>query len=202
MAVVGNNVIVYRDGVAIAGTRSNEVGAIADMIETASPVSGDWKTRRKGRKDWSLNVGYLVISEAGVADLLTIGTEYTLLFKGENDPGVTGKALLQECRFSANLGTLMVGSFSFVGNGPIQVVKTANQRTVRDIVGEDNPENEKLIAMAVSSGTTYDMVQDFDFALIDGESKVLALKMPNNPLMLLADYETILDAIITDYNLL
>lgn len=119
MAVVGNNVIVYREGVAIAGTRSNEVGSIAEMLDTASPVSGDWKTRRKGRKDWSLNVGYLVVSEAGVADLLTIGTEYTLLFKGDNDPGVTGKALLQECRVTGNLGTLMVGSFSFVGNGAL-----------------------------------------------------------------------------------
>lgn len=119
MAVVGNNIIVYRGGVAIAGTRSNEVGASADMIETASPTSGEWRSYRAGRKEWSVSVGYLVGSEAGVADLLTIGTEYTLAFKGGSDAGVTGTAILTECRISATIGTLVTGSFSFRGNGAL-----------------------------------------------------------------------------------
>lgn len=119
MAIVGNNLIVYRGGVAIAGTRSNEVGTSADTIETASPTSGVWRTYLAGRKEWTVNVGYLVGRESGVADLLTVGTEYTLLFKGGNDAGVTGSAILTDCRISATIGTLVTGSFSFKGNGAL-----------------------------------------------------------------------------------
>lgn len=120
MAVLGNKIIVYRDGVAIAGTRSNDVGTLADDIPTASRDTGDWQTRLPGRKDWSVNVGFLVLSEAGIEALLSIGTEYTLVFRGASG-GVTGKALMTECRITANLGTLVAGSFAFKGNGAMSL---------------------------------------------------------------------------------
>lgn len=200
MAVVGNNVIVYRDGVAIAGTRSNEVGAIAEMFETASPVSGDWKTRRKGRKDWSLNVGYLVVSEAGVADLLTIGTEYTLLFKGENDPGVTGKALLHECRISATIGTLVTGSFSFKGNGALTVVASAPQTTILELFGDQTDDIIELMTMATSAGKITYVDEAYEFVLIDGEDHILAAKLHGQSLVVYADEDSILNAILSEYN--
>lgn len=119
MAVVGNNLIVYRDGVAIAGTRSNEVSASGGLTETASSTSGTWRSYLPDRKEWSVSVGYLVGSESGVADLLSVGNTYTLLFKGDNAQGVTGQAIMTECRITATIGTLVVGSFSFKGNGPL-----------------------------------------------------------------------------------
>lgn len=119
MAVVGNNLIVYRDGVAIAGTRSNEVGASGGLTETASSTSGTWMSYLPDRKEWSVSVGYLVGSEAGVSDLLSVGNTYTMLFKGDNAQGVTGQAIMTECRITATIGTLVIGSFSFKGNGPL-----------------------------------------------------------------------------------
>lgn len=130
MALLGNDLIVYKDGVAIAGTRSNEAQSSADTIETASPTSGEWRTFLAGRKDWSVNVGYLVMDDSvlgvpygsGVRDLLKVGTSYTLKFKERNaadGDGVSGTAILTNCVISATIGSLVTGSFSFKGTGEL-----------------------------------------------------------------------------------
>lgn len=122
MAVLGNNIIVFKDGVAIAGTRSNEAQSSADTFETASPDDGKWKAFLPGRKEWNINVGFLVLTEAGVKDLLLIGSVFTLKFQGKDaadTDGVTGTAILTDCHISAQMGSLVTGSFSFKGTGAL-----------------------------------------------------------------------------------
>ena len=122
MAILGNNILIFRDGTAIAGTVSNEVQAAADMIEKSSPTSGDWKEYLSGRKEWSVNVSFLVLENLDVRDLLTVGTTYTLKFRGRDsadNTGVTGQAILKVCKITATIGNIAQGSFQFVGNGAL-----------------------------------------------------------------------------------
>lgn len=122
MALLGNNILIYRSGTAIAGTISNEIQSEADLIEISSPTSGQWKEYIKGRKSWSINVSYLVLAYNGVRELLNVGTTYTLKFRGRNQSdstGVTGTAILKTCKITATKGNLVQGSFQFVGTGAL-----------------------------------------------------------------------------------
>jgi hypothetical protein len=122
MALLGNNILIYRSGTAIAGTTSNEIQSEADLIEISSPTSGQWKEYIEGRKSWSINVSYLVLAYNGVRELLNVGTTYTLKFRGRNSSdstGVQGTAILKSCKITATKGNLCQGSFQFVGTGAL-----------------------------------------------------------------------------------
>ena len=104
MAVLGNNIIVYMNGQAIAGTKSDEIQVESDTIEIASATDQDWVHQIAGRKSWSLNVGWLVkIKGRGASD----------------SSGVTGAAILKTVKITATRGNLAQGSFAFTGNGPL-----------------------------------------------------------------------------------
>lgn len=114
--------LVYRNGTVIAGTKSNEAQADAEMIEKSSATNGRWREFVAGRNEWNMTVNYLLLAYGGARDLLTVGTEYTLVFKQRgyaDSTGVTGRALLKTCRITATLGNLVQGTFQFVGNGPL-----------------------------------------------------------------------------------
>ena len=120
MAINGNNIIVYQGSTAIAGTRSNEIETDCEVIEISSSTQGEWREYIKGRKEWGVTTSFLVAGVADVTTLLTVGTTYTLVFKGRNETGgVSGSATLTKCRITANVNNLIQGSFSFKGNGPL-----------------------------------------------------------------------------------
>lgn len=122
MAINGNNVLIYRNGTAIAGTISNEIQTGAELIEISSPTSGQWKEYITGRKSWSVNVSYLILANNGVRDLLNVGTSYTLKIRGRNatdDTGVVGTGILKSCKITATRGNLVQGSFTFQGTSSL-----------------------------------------------------------------------------------
>lgn len=122
MAILGNNVLIFRNGTAIAGTVTNDIQAGVDIIPIGSPTSGDWKENIAGRKEWSINVSYLVLAYDGIREVLNVGSTYTLKFRGRSSSdstGVIGSAILKICRITATKGNLVQGSFQFVGNGAL-----------------------------------------------------------------------------------
>lgn len=122
MAILGNNVLIFRNGTAIAGTVTNDIQAGVDIIPIGSPTSGDWKENIAGRKDWSINVSYLVLAYDGIREVLNVGSTYTLKFRGRSSSdstGVIGSAILKICKITATKGNLVQGSFQFVGNGAL-----------------------------------------------------------------------------------
>lgn len=120
MAINGNNIIVYQGSTAIAGTRSNEIETDCEVIEISSSTQGEWREYIKGRKEWSVNTSFLVSGVSDITALLTVGTTYTLVFKGRNETnGLSGSAILTKCRITATRGNLVQGSFAFKGNGPL-----------------------------------------------------------------------------------
>jgi len=130
MAKNGNNIIVYSGGTAIAGTRSSEIQSGAELIEVSSPSQGTWRQYIAGRKEWSVTVGFLVLSDSalaisnktGIQDLLQVGNTFTLKIKertAADSDGVTGTAILKTAKITMTRGNLVQGSFQFTGNGTL-----------------------------------------------------------------------------------
>ena len=122
MAVLGNSIIVYMNGQAIAGTKSDEIQVESETIEVASETDQDWVHRIAGRKSWSLNVGWLVLANQDVRKVLLTDSVVTIKIKGRGESdsnGVTGAAIMKTAKITATRGNLAQGSFAFIGNGPL-----------------------------------------------------------------------------------
>ena len=122
--VNGNNILIYAtyNGTtqAVAATRSLSVQVGAEMIEIASPNSGEWRAYLAGRKNWAINVGWLVSAISDIDKLLLAAQQVTIRIVGRGQTyGLTGTALVQTARVDSNVGNLANGSFVFQGTGAL-----------------------------------------------------------------------------------
>ena len=122
MAINGNNIIITKGGTAIAATKSHEIQSGCELIEISGPTEGSWREYIAGRKEWSINVNYLLLenSRNNVRDVLQVGNIVTLVIKDRsNSYSVTGTAICTACKQTYTEGNLAVGSFSFKGTGAL-----------------------------------------------------------------------------------
>ena len=122
--VNGNNILIYAtygsSVQAVAATRSLSVQVGTEMIEIASPTSGEWREYLAGRKNWAINVGWLVSSFSDIDKVLLAAQTVTIRIVGRGQTyGLTGTAIVQTARVDSNVGTLANGSFAFQGSGPL-----------------------------------------------------------------------------------
>lgn len=136
MAFDGQLLIVKLNGVAIAGTVSNEIQTEAETIEVSSPAQGQWREVIAGRKSWSVTVNFLVMdggttptsaTATSIKSVLQAGQTYTLRFMdnpatAQATGGVEGPAMLKACRITATRGSLVTGTFQFVGAGQLSAI--------------------------------------------------------------------------------
>lgn len=101
----------------IAGSRSLTIDTDCEVLEVNSANSGEFRDYVAGRKDWSFSVGYLVLTFK--SDMLKVGTTYIVKFK-LGDTVMTGRAICNKCSISAQVGSLIKGTFNFKGSGPLQ----------------------------------------------------------------------------------
>lgn len=122
MAINGNNIIITKGGTAIAATKSHEIQSGCELIEISGPTQGSWREYIVGRKEWSINVNYLLLenSRNNVRDVLQVGNSVTLVIKDrDNNYSVTGTAICTTCKQTYTRGNLAVGSFTFKGTGAL-----------------------------------------------------------------------------------
>lgn len=131
----GNEIIILRNGTAIAGTRTDKVKTTAETIEVSGPQSGQWVERIAGRNDWSINTNYLVLapdgisglesSQQGIGDLLRVGEIVTIVIHDRDNQkiAVAGNAIIESCDQEYRRGSLVQGNFSFVGSGALTRIK-------------------------------------------------------------------------------
>ena len=122
--VNGNNILIYAtygsSQQAVAATRSLSVQVGTEKIPIASPDSGDWEASLPGRKNWAVNVGWLVSNFADIDKLLLTAQTVTIRIVGRGETyGLTGTAWVQTARVDSNVGNLANGSFVFQGTGPL-----------------------------------------------------------------------------------
>ena len=120
MAINGNNILIYVNGAVVAGTRSNEVQTNRELIEIASPTSGEWRQFITGRKDWGFTVSWLVSSHSDIQQLLLSAGVVTVRIVGRGETlGLTGRAIVQTCRMTFTRGNLAQGSLQLKGTGAL-----------------------------------------------------------------------------------
>lgn len=125
MAINGNNILIYINGAAVAGTKSNEVQSNRELIEIASPTSGEWREFITGRKDWGFTVSWLVSSHSDIQQLLLNAGVVTVRIVGRGQSlGLTGRAIVQSCKMTFTRGNLAQGSLQLKGNGPLTAEPT------------------------------------------------------------------------------
>ena len=125
MAINGNNILIYVNGAVVAGTKSNEVQSNRELIEIASPSSGEWREFIAGRKDWGFTISWLVSSYSDIQQLLLNAGVVTVRIVGRGETlGLTGSAIVQTCRMTFTRSNLAQGSLQLKGNGPLTAEPT------------------------------------------------------------------------------
>lgn len=72
--MLGKNLILYSDGVAVAASKSCTINVQCELMEVSSPTTGAWRTFLAGVKEWSVSCGVLVMAESVVSSALSVGT--------------------------------------------------------------------------------------------------------------------------------
>lgn len=119
----GYDIIILVGGAAIAAVKTDEIDGECELVEKSGPNTGDWRLYDVGKKQWGFSTGFLITSAATLATrVLQIGNTYTVNIKqrGANTNVLTGSAICQQCKVTAARGSLLEGSFAFVGNGELQ----------------------------------------------------------------------------------
>lgn len=126
----GNSLIVVygSNNTPIAAMKTNDITVDCELVQIASPTTGQWKQYITGRKEATVSVGYLVGTSSAIGnaqpalrDLLLVGNSYTLKFmpRGQVSSGVSGTFILKTCKVTATRGYLVQGSFQFVLSGAL-----------------------------------------------------------------------------------
>lgn len=128
--VNGNEIIVYQlvgeTWTAIALTRSDEIIVDGEVIEIASSSAADheWKRHIAGRKEWSLNVSWLVSAVSDIEKVLLTSSRLKIHIGARGGysgggGGLTGFCIVKTAKASMVRGSLANGSFVFIGDGAL-----------------------------------------------------------------------------------
>mgnify|MGYP006967196923 CR=1 FL=1 len=129
MAIKGKYVVICLrtpgtsgDGTPVAGVTSDRIRVNGETIEKASATSSKWKEFLAGRMDWGINSDYLVTSWNDISgNPMKVGETYAIkvLDSMNSDAYLLGTVICTECVIDMRNGSLVKGSFSFQGTGPL-----------------------------------------------------------------------------------
>lgn len=110
-------------GTPIASTKSDTIDTLCEKIERASATQQEWREYLAGRKEWSITVDWLLTSSEDIQKVLYAGNFYTLNVIHRNGdtrtPLLTGQALCTRCEVKSQNLSLVSGTFTFTGSGPL-----------------------------------------------------------------------------------
>ena len=120
MAFNGNDIIIKKDGVAIASCKSCKVHTGCDTIEVSSPLQGAWREYLTGRKEWSVQCSYLSPAVADIGNVLTVGSVVTITISDRNGTNtLTGSAICTQAEGEYTRMNLAQGAYVFKGTGAL-----------------------------------------------------------------------------------
>lgn len=115
-------VVLTLNNVAVASTaiKSQDIQTDADVIERASASQQSWREFVAGRKSWSMNISYLVLTASKIRDLLYVGQTFGVTVRDRaNTYSLTGTAIMKSVKHTETVGNLCQGSFSLQGSGAL-----------------------------------------------------------------------------------
>ena len=124
MAQLGNNILVYLNGTAIAGTKVNEIQIECETIEITNTSSAQWRKFIAGRKTWTVSTSFLVMASADIKKVLESGTIFTLQIRDRQGSAILqGQAILKTSKMSFPKAALATGSISFQGIDELSIIQ-------------------------------------------------------------------------------
>ena len=116
----GNNIIITKNGTAIAATKSHEIQSGCQTIPISSATDSGWEHLIAGRKSWSVNVNFLMLAASQLDSVLEVGDTVTLVIINRNaTKSISGSAIVVTCRETFTRGNIAQGTFQFQGTGPL-----------------------------------------------------------------------------------
>ena len=120
MAINGNDIIIKKDGVAIASCKSCKVHVGCDTIEISSPLQGTWREFLAGRSDWSIQCSYLITAASNLTDVLLVRGTYSIVLSDRNGTNtLTGSAICTQAEGEYTRMNLAQGAYVFKGTGAL-----------------------------------------------------------------------------------
>ena len=109
-------------GTPIAGVTSDRIRVSGETIEKASATSSKWKEFLAGRMDWGITSDYLITNWVNIGNNpMKVGKTYAIIVMDSTDyyECLSGTVICTECVIDMRNGSLVKGSFSFQGTGPL-----------------------------------------------------------------------------------
>lgn len=121
----GNDLIISADGAALAASKSCSIDMEVDTKEVALAGAGSSKSYIAGRASWSITTNHLVGDTGKVEDMLRrVGKVFELSVNMRSVPpdaeSMRGMAICTQCKITATRGSLIQGSFTWKGTGPLE----------------------------------------------------------------------------------
>lgn len=120
--ILGKNLIVSLDGVAIAGAKSCQLEMTRQFLQTCSPTESQVLDKIPTLYDWSVSCDGLIPASSltsGLEDKLIAGTKCFITFTDSLGNNRAGFVYVKSCRQSGSVGSLATYSVSFESTGAI-----------------------------------------------------------------------------------
>lgn len=125
--VKGKYIIIYSrdaDEPLVAGVTADRLRVAGETIEIASATSSQWKEFITGRKEWGIDTDYLITTDENIHDYpLRVGQTFNIRVQDSprygTDSYCIGTVICTECVVDFRQGSLVKGTFSFQGTGPL-----------------------------------------------------------------------------------
>lgn len=121
--ILGKNLIVSLDGVAVAAAKTCSLDLDQSFLEACSPVSGRTHTKIPTTYDWGVSVDGLIANSStptvSLQDKLIAGTKCLLTFTDGSGNRRAGFVYVKSCKEAGAVGNLATYSASFESTGPL-----------------------------------------------------------------------------------
>lgn len=123
----GVDVLIKKDGVAIAGQRDATLSIKGDKIDTSTKTNAGWKTALTGLKEWSISleaVNYFGAAAAGqraLREAFLDGDNVDIVFALGDEEVYVGEASITGLDISGPMSDVSMSSFTLDGAGALDV---------------------------------------------------------------------------------
>lgn len=117
----GNKFMLSKDGNVVAAVVTHEVDTNVECLECAGTTQGRYREYIAGKRSWSINCQWLMVSSAMMVGLLHVGQTFAISSYDRDSAmiNVHGQAKLEQCVIRETNGQLVKGIFTFVGTGDL-----------------------------------------------------------------------------------
>ena len=121
--ILGRNLIIAIDGVAIAASKSCKVSVRQNFIDTCPPTDARTTNKVPTTYDWNLSSDCLVASSAyanSILDLVISGAQiFVQFYDVQLEMYRSGNAFIQGADITGSVGSLTTLNVSIIGSGPL-----------------------------------------------------------------------------------